>query len=514
MMLKTIPIVEDQSFRLALEASPIPLLLVSRSGTILYANNLANTMFESTDMVGTAVDKLLPESLRDRHKSYRHSYMEEPIQRSMGLKNNLFAQRASGEKFPVEVGLNPVQSGEHSMVLCSIVDISERQRMVREREELLAHTMEEQRLKSLGVLAGGIAHDFNNLLAGIMGNASFASALLDSDHPARESLDDVELAAQKAADLAQQMLAYSGRGHFVIEPLNLSDTVRDMSSLLRSSMPGHVLLNLSLSPKLPLFEADVNQIRQVVMNLITNAIEAIKPPSGTVRIRTDTVWVDRDYLRQMDFRATLAEGRYVLFEISDTGCGMDSETQKKMFEPFYTTKSTGHGLGLAATLGIVRGHKGALQVYSELEQGTAIKLLFPIIEDDASAQNNDVQKAGYLLVADDSPIVQRLLNRILRWAGYEVLLASNGLEAVELFKNHAPMVRLVLLDMSMPRMDGKEAFQHIRSINPNIPILLSSGFNAQEATTNLTGHNLTGFIQKPYRKDDLLKVIQQALDES
>ncbi|MDG1478576.1 MAG: response regulator [Myxococcota bacterium] len=511
MMIPTLSIVEDQSFRLALEVCPIPLLLVSGDGTILYANNLASLLFESSEMVGTTVDNLLPESLRDKHKSYRHSYMKEPTQREMGGKRALFARRFSGETFPVEVGLNPVQGGEHSMVLCSVIDISERKRMEREREELLAHTMEEQRLKSLGVLAGGIAHDFNNLLVGIMGNASFASALLDSDHPARECLDDVQLASQKAADLAQQMLAYSGKGRFVIEPLNLSDTVREMSGLLRSSMPGHVSLKLSLSSQLPMFEADINQIRQVVMNLITNAIESIEPPSGTVRIRTDTVWVDRDYLRQMDF-TTLTEGRYILFEISDTGCGMSSETKQKMFEPFFTTKNTGHGLGLAATLGIVRGHKGALQVYSEPEQGTAIKLLFPTIKNDASEEKT-IQKGGYLLIAEDNLIVQRLLNRILRWAGYEILMANDGLEAIELFKNHGSMIRLVLLDMSMPRMDGKEAFQHIRSINPSIPILLSSGFNEQEATTHLSGQNLTGFIQKPYRKDTLLKIIQQTLDE-
>ena len=269
--------------------------------------------------------------------------------------------------------------------LIMVRDISTAKRAVKERERLHAQLQHAQKLESLGVLAGGIAHDFNNLLMSVLGNAEMALWDLAPESPARADLQAISAAAKRAADLAKQMLAYSGKGKFVIEPLNLSKLVADMAHLLEVSISKKVTLKYNFPESLPLVDGDATQIRQIVMNLIINASEAVGEKSGVINVTTGVMEADHAYLSETYLDEGLEEGYYIYLEVADTGHGMDRETVEKIFDPFFTTKFTGRGLGLAAVLGIVRGHRGALKVYSQPKHGTTFKVLFPCSEEATAA---------------------------------------------------------------------------------------------------------------------------------
>jgi len=403
------------------------------------------------------------------------------------------------------------------------LDITEQRRAEEERRRLEARVRDAQKLESLGVLAGGIAHDFNNLLVGILGNAGLAHLEMPPDSPLRKYCDQIEQAALRARDLTNQLLAFAGKGKFQVRPVNLSDLVRDTADLLRVSIPRHVTLDLHLDPALPPILADATQIRQVVMNLLTNASEAIGDSPGTITLVTGSVHADRQYLAGAFVDEDLPEGDYVFLDVSDTGCGMDAETQAKIFDPFFSTKFSGRGLGLAAVLGIVRGHCGAIRVYSEPGHGTAVKVLFPAAveqgthepaaaaEDAAPGPVEDFRGSGTVLVIDDEPSVRDVARAILEKAGFEVLVAASGREGLERFRACADRIVAVLLDMTMPDLAGEEVFAELRSIRPDVPVILSSGYNEQDATRRFAPAGLAGFIQKPYLPADLLSKVRAAL---
>lgn len=393
----------------------------------------------------------------------------------------------------------------------------ERQHLELEQRRLQVQLQHAQKLESLGVLAGGIAHDFNNLLVSILGNASLALEDLSPLSPARESICQIETAAVRAAELCKQMLAYSGKGRFVVTPLNLSELVSEMAHLLQVSLSKKVILRYNLHPQLPSVAADATQVRQVVMNLLTNASEACAEKSGLITISTGTVMVDREYLANTWYEEGLPEGTYVYVEVSDTGCGMSEETRARVFDPFFTTKSTGRGLGMAAVLGIVRGHKGAIKCYSEVGKGTTFKVLFPAVNLPAASlapRPTIVERkgTGTVLVVDDEESVRGFTSRALERQGYKVLIARDGLEAVALFRQRCDEIRLVLLDMTMPHLDGEETFRELRRIREDVRVILTSGYNEQEATNRFVGKGLCGFIQKPYRPSDLLVAVRKALE--
>ena len=375
-----------------------------------------------------------------------------------------------------------------------------------------------QKLESLGVLAGGIAHDFNNLLVGILGNASLALEDTPKGHRVRPALDQIELTARRAAELTRQMLAYSGKGRFVVEPLDLSAIVREMRDLLEVSISKKAGLRCELDPNLPSIEADAAQLRQVVMNLITNASDALETEDGTITLRTGVSEVDASYLDDTEVGDDLSPGHYVWVEVSDTGCGMSEETRVRMFDPFFTTKTTGRGLGLAATLGIVRGHSGAVRVYSEEGSGTAIKMLFPAGDAEAvvsAPAGTPVARElkGCVLVVDDHEIVRDLTRRVLERAGLEVLEAADGLECLERYRERGDSIDLVLLDLTMPRLGGEETFTELRRIDPSVRVVLMSGYNAQDMTSHFVGRGLATFIQKPFTVNQLLDVIGKQFPE-
>ena len=313
------------------------------------------------------------------------------------------------------------------------------------------------------------------------------------------------------------MLAYSGKGRFVVQNLILSEVVQEIGNLLDVSISKKCVLKYRFLEGLPPIEADATQLRQIVMNLIVNASEAIGDRSGVIAVSTGVMDCDRHYLSESYLDEELPEGLYVYLEVADTGCGMTEETRSRIFDPFFTTKFTGRGLGLAAVLGIVRGHRGAIKVYSETGQGTTFKVLFPAAHSTGEVAGavivptQDWVASGMVLVVDDEESVRGIAKSMLTRMGFAVLIANDGLQALELFRSRASEVRLVLLDMTMPHLDGEETFRELRRIRGDICVVLSSGYNEQDATNRFAGKGLAAFIQKPYRFEDLRGIVRKVL---
>ncbi len=383
-------------------------------------------------------------------------------------------------------------------------------------ESKLQHT---QKLESLGVLAGGIAHDFNNLLMAIIGNAELALMDISHANPARQAVMEIETVSRRAADLCRQMLAYSGKGKFVVEPISLNDVISEIGHMLGVSIPKNVVLRYNLTEKLPAVEADVSQMRQVLMNLVINASEAIGEKEGLITVSTCTAYCDQAYFAKTNIHENLPEGDYVGIEVADTGEGMNKETIARIFEPFFTTKFTGRGLGLAAVLGIVRGHRGALKVYSEPGKGTTFKVLLPASKKDAIAfEKESVQEStwvgsGTILLVDDEEVLLSVTSKMLTRLGFEVLTARDGLEGLEVYQENRDDIICVIMDLTMPNMNGEECFRELRRINEEVSVILCSGFNEQDATQRFVGKGLAGFIQKPYRFSTLSAKLREILED-
>jgi nitrogen-specific signal transduction histidine kinase len=388
--------------------------------------------------------------------------------------------------------------------------MEERQHAEEERRKLEARMQHAQRLESMGVLAGGIAHDFNNLLACVMGYASLALPELPAGSRAHAYIDQVLAAASSGADLTRQMLAYSGRGKFVLERLNLSELIEGVVRLLDTTISKKASLQFQLNHDLPPIEADAAQLRQVVMNLITNASDSLGDSVGVIRVSTSLTWAEPGELPPVEPGHTMPAGLYTCLEVDDTGCGMDAETQAKIFDPFFSTKFTGRGLGLAAVLGIVRGHHGTIKVTSEPGKGTSFRVMFPVLEDwpdqVATAQPGlqEWRGEGVVLVVDDEEPLRNLASTILQRAGLTVLTAVDGPDAVQVFRQHSAEIRAVLLDLTMPGMDGREVLQHITGLRPDIKVVLCSGYNEQDVASRMGGQSPAAFLRKPYYPAELI----------
>jgi len=420
-------------------------------------------------------------------------------------------QRADGsEAFVHEMAeIERNRAGRAVRLIGSVQDITERQHAEEERQGIERKFQETQKLESLGVLAGGIAHDFNNLLTGILGNACLARLGLPPESSRHDYLEQIELSSQRAADLCKQMLAYSGKGRFAIQRIDLGSLVTETVHLLQLSISKKAVLKLNLAQPLPEVLADATQLRQIIMNLVMNASDAIGDKSGLITIHTSSLRADEEYLNELVGEPDLPAGEYVVLEVTDNGCGMSPETQARIFEPFFTTKFTGRGLGLAAVLGIVRGHKGALKVYSELGHGTTFRLLLPAANA-ASAETRVERPAppkwratGTVLVIDDEESVRLVAGRMLKAIGFEVLTAADGVDGLAVYRAHAEEICAVLLDLTMPRMDGEETFRELRELRADACVVLMIGFNEQEAGARFVGKGLAGFLQKPFTPDEL-----------
>ncbi len=416
-------------------------------------------------------------------------------------------------------------------------DVTERVVHQQERDALQGQLLSVQKLESLGMLAGGVAHDFNNLLTAILGNASLAEMQLEPTHPARRSVGALLAASARASDLTRQLLAFSGRGQFKVQSVDVNVQLRELMVLLEASVSKKVCLRLEAQDGLPNIEADVSQLNQVLMNLVINAAEALDDRGGPVVVRTS---VERLSLKEItgpystivampdgsfavnSRRAELAgtfspatRGRFVCIEVSDTGHGMTADTVARIFDPFFTTKLTGRGLGLAAVQGIIRGHKGMIRVYSEPGRGTTFKVFLPAVEGPAAPSDahapSEVSRVGTVLVVDDEPAVRAFARSALEQHGHRVLEAVDGLDGVATFEQHATEIDAVLLDLTMPRMGGEEALAQIRKISTQTPVVLSSGYNQVEATRRLAGRGAVEFLHKPYRALDLLNLMNRVI---
>ena len=401
------------------------------------------------------------------------------------------------------------------------VDITERRRKDEEHRLLERKVLETQRLESLGVLAGGIAHDFNNLLARILGHAELILAEAPSDTPARGHVEDVLIGVKQASDLTRQLLAYSGKGKFLIRQVDMSGLVRQTETLLRTTVPRRCEFAFHLSDSLPAVAADPTQMRQVLVNLVINAGEASGDRSGAIHVTCRSGDLTRDQLPDSYLFHPLAPGRYVTLEVADNGCGMDDATRERLFDPFFTTKFAGRGLGMAAVLGIVRSHRGGIRVHSQPGAGTHIVIYLPAATPSPRVQSPPVATAGrvasdgrsrpLILLVDDEDAVRRVAQLMLQQLGYDVIAVAEGLEAVSLFERNRGQIQAVLLDLTMPRMDGSEVLAAIRRTNPTTPVVLCSGYSADAVSDTLGSAENTTFLQKPFTMADLGRTIRDAI---
>ncbi|MCZ6783841.1 MAG: PAS domain S-box protein, partial [Proteobacteria bacterium] len=496
----------------------------ARTGTVLSCNEtLASTLGYSMDkLIGAPLlDLYHPDSLKEAEQAFQSFVREGEVHDA-----RLQLRRSDGTALAVSLNVSAVRD-ERGEILYSrsvLRDISDLQRSEEERRRLEAQVQHAQKLESLGVLAGGIAHDFNNLLTTILGSAEMALDDLPSASEGRSWIEGLRAAVKTAANLCDQMLAYAGRGQFVIEPVDMNELVTEMSQLLAVSITKKAELEYDLAKQLPFISADAAQIRQVVLNLMTNASEAIGEGTGTIRLATGVATCDRAYLDSFSPHTKLAEGDYVYIEVSDTGCGIDEDVQRKLFDPFYTTKFTGRGLGLSVVMGILLGHRGIADVRSEPGKGSSFKLLFPAIDrltaapetvtaahETIAAEAQGEPDGGKVLIVDDDDSIRAIAGNSLKAAGFEVLSAANGREAVELFGREPDQIRCVLLDLTMPEMDGREAFVELCRIRPSVRVILCSGYTEHDVVPRFLGRGPTGFLKKPYGAQELLAKLREAL---
>ena len=504
---------EKELSRLAavVEASDDAIMSLALDGTVLTWNGGAERIYgySAQEMIGRNMNLIRP-------PEGRHEIEQKLATVKQGESFRHFEAmriRKDGRSIWISITGSPIRDrhGEVVAISTSARDITE----IKALEEQLRQAA---KLESLGVLAGGIAHDFNNLLVGILGNASLVSEFLPPASPARPMLDDVINAGERAATLTRQMLAYSGKGKFVIQPVDISGLVREMTALVQTSVPKTVALRLRFAPDLPPVVADLAQLQQLIMNLVINAAEAIGDHHGSVTVTTgEQQIVDGESIGTTIGADPVTPGRYVFFEVEDDGAGMDEATIAKIFDPFFTTKFTGRGLGLSAALGIVRGHKGFMQVASDPGRGSTFKVLFPAAEEKIAPPpvrevKDHLTGSGLILLVDDEELVRRTAATTLAHLGYTVLEAGNGQEALEVFQRNSSQITLVILDLSMPVMNGEESLKRLKNINPDVPVLLSSGFSETEAGRRFQSAGVTGYLQKPYTARYLAELVKAALN--
>lgn len=382
------------------------------------------------------------------------------------------------------------------------------------RSDLELQMLKAQKLESLGLLAGGVAHDFNNILTAILGNAELARLSLGEEE-CEEYISSIIMASKRASELSSQLLAYSGGAPMVGGALDLNATVEEILRLTSITISKKASLQTELGEDLPPIEADSSRLQQVIMNLLTNASEALEEEAGELFVRTGIEHYSTNELVEFRLGVERTSGTYAFLEVEDSGCGMDAETQEKLFDPFFTTKFTGRGLGLAALLGIVRGHQGAIRVRSELGRGTCVRVILPLSEKQVFVPHpspesvKQAESRSTVLVVDDEEPVRKLLGKLLTRLGARVLFAEDGGEGVEVFERHREEIDLVLLDLTMPVMSGDEAFKRIIELDPEAHVVLCSGYSESKLDSLFEGRSPAAFLEKPFYLSTVTKVIRR-----
>jgi PAS domain S-box-containing protein len=488
-------------------------LFLHEKGVIIDTNELLPAMF------GTTREEMIGKHAKDFTDPSCHAVMMENVARQYELPYELVGKRANGELFPVEVLGKPIPVDGKVLRVTAVRDISERKRTEAALREAEAALLQAQKFDSLGLLAGGIAHDFNNLLAIMASHLTLVRQQITSRGDPGGSLAEVERAVARAADLCRQMLVYSGRSPKQIVPLQLNELLIEMHSLLSVPFSKKIQMQMDLSSECPAILADQAQIEQVLLNLLTNAAEAIGEGRGTIRLRTSLCDAADGQLPSVEPGVGLPAGRYAVVEVSDSGVGMDATTLTKIFDPFFSTKQRGRGLGLSAMQGILRGHQGGLRISSAPGKGTSFELFFPAMARVSGrsapppplpAAHDREPRRALVLVVDDERALRQAIRLLLESEGHLVLEAANGAEALRIFRERGADIDLVLLDLMMPGMDGGETLAALRTIDPTIRVLLSSGFDATEILDRVRDE-VAGVLSKPFRASELIQIVQDAL---
>lgn len=511
-----------------LNLSPSIFLVLNREGNITFANEAVKRALHSVDRIEgmNFLSSFVSPQDRDIALKWFRDIIEgcgdtENLRQlcvvTLGQEERFFSLKCAGLKN---------DKGEIEGVICAGLDITEQKKAEKEKEILEERIKQTQRLESIGLLAGSIAHDFNNLLVGIVGNTDLAMMELHPEHPAQKYLEEVIKISKKMTHISNQLLAYSGKARTCVKEISLAELIKNMETLIELSvLSKKIALKFDLEENVPLISADPLYVQQVVIDLVANSAEAIGDKTGTISIVVRSMFCDRKYFENTYFGQDNPEGTYVYLEVVDTGPGIPEDVKHRMFEPFYTTKSFGRGLGLSAVAGIVKMHKGAIKVYTEPGKGTSIKVFFPALGEKKNVHESVVPKEAdihwskdgaetkraLILVVDDEPMVRQTVKNMIELGGYEVITVEDGEKAIEVYKAYMDKISLVLLDMTMPVYDGEETFRELRRINPNVKVILSSGYSEQDIMDRFVGKGLAGFIQKPYVLSNLLETIRSVL---
>ncbi|HUA59602.1 MAG TPA: PAS domain S-box protein [Verrucomicrobiae bacterium] len=491
-----------------LESASQAIISIDRTGCIVLVNGRAEQMFgyPRGEMLGSRIELLLPESKRATHSRERDGFFSRPHIRPMGIGLDLSGRRKDGSEFPVEVSLSYVQNEEGGYAIAFVSDISQRKRL----EEQLLHA---QKMEAVGRLAGGVAHDFNNMLTVISGYNRMMLDELSALDPLRGYAEEVLKAADRAAALTNQLLAFSRRQVMQPRVVNVNTILGQTEKMLQRLIGEDISLALSLAPNTGNVRADPGHIEQAIVNLAVNARDAM-PMGGRLSIETGNVTLDEDYART---HMGVTPGDFVMIAVSDSGHGMDAETRRRIFEPFFTTKAKGKGtgLGLATVYGIIKQTGGDIWVYSEPGRGTTFKLYFPRVSEPVSdsleAETEYSRKAGSetILVVEDERAVRDLTVRILKQLGYQVLTASSGAEALELSHAHPGHIDLLLTDVVMPNMSGRQLADALLLLRPQTKVLFLSGYTENTVVHHGVLEPGVDFLPKPFSRENLARKLRE-----
>ena len=502
----------ERKHRILLEALPQLVWVADAEGMVEYANR---RWWEYTGLAPAPrirMNEAVHAEDRERYWQARRRAVAASAPFEMEVRLRRAADRT--DRWHLIRMVSMTESGESGKWLGTGTDIEDLKRAERVIQQ-------KQKWESIGLLAGGIAHDFNNLLVGILGGASYAADVLPASHPIQPTLDNIVKSGERAAQLTRQMLAYSGKGHFFIERLDLPAIVNETFQLVRALIPQNVTINIQTAGSLPFIDADASQMQQVIMNLIINGAEAI--PEGQPGMVN--VWTSAEEIGAGSFPAGLATpneltaGTFVVLEVHDTGCGMNEEIKSKIFDPFFTTKFAGRGLGLAAVQGILRSTGGWITVQSAPGEGSLFRVMIPaaratvLLEPLEPVTEAPVERIpdGTILLIDDEEIVRKVAQIALERAGYRVLTAPDGATGLVMLKEHQTLISLVLLDMGMPEMSGKEVLNRIRASGDSVPVVICSGYSEPEVLQQFADCDFTAVIQKPFKTKELPELIARAL---
>lgn len=497
-------------------------IATDEQGRVTLVNALAESLtgWSSDEALGQPLEEVLPicdEAGNNETAALYTQALQAGVTLQKGDDKSLRSRQ--GILVPVDESISPIRNDEGKITGCVVVfrDCTQSKKLQEERRRLETKMQETQRLESLGVLAAGIAHDFNNLLTVVTMNASLAKTLVTRDSPVLRSLTDIQASAERAAQLCNQMLSYAGQGPVTMEDLCINELTRETAQLLTTAISKKTALSLDLGEQMPWVKGDRSQLQQVIMNLVINASESLQDLPGKIKLKTRYAQVDQARLSECRTGNSLKEGDYLMIEVKDTGEGMSAEVLARIFDPFYTTKFTGRGLGLAAVLGIVRSHGGDLSVDSIPGGGTTFRIYLPpslksqaMIQADPPSSSNWLG-TGQALIVDDEATIRMAGQALLNHLGFQVDVAEDGMRGLEKILRQGGNYKVVLLDLTMPNLDGREVYKIVRERMPQLPIIIMSGYSSHQATDLMNDGSPTSFIQKPFSVDSIKEKLMALL---